>query len=431
MADNRKLKLTMINHRPFHIVLAAGSCLALVACVLACTLGSVSFSPDDRQLLYPAFDLQNGSPSIALYDRITGRSEQIFSGVMAHVEKSDKDLVLMRAEWLPDGKHILILQFPDKEMPSLIVVPHGVNEPVRHILFSGTDGAGEFKNSGDKNLQPFFPLALAANQVLINGEHHLYRVDCLSGSVLVSTNEDNPFVLPAGDGKTIVGIRNLLGKDTNAPVVFGIVDPETLVFTPQLTISTNLCKDSWPHYDPKNGEIVCISEDSTNRPQQLFIYKNAVEKFSRRLTRDNVKQLVISPDLSLSSKKDRVFTAYMSQTKGQTNVEIGLVEIPLNENPLRFTPLFQMPADENTNQPSSNSKPEDGMFAYFPSALSHDGRTWAMSSSSVALMARSTKNMNSLRPEDCALYLVQVDGSPRKVTKVPIALPKEKIERDQ
>jgi hypothetical protein len=51
-------------------------------------------------------------------------------------------------------------------------------------------------------------------------------------------------------------------------------------------------------------------------------------------------------------------------------------------------------------------------------SLSHDGRTWAISS---AWLGASKKS--ALRPEDCALFLVQVDRSRPKLTKVPIALP--------
>jgi hypothetical protein len=114
---------------------------------------------------------------------------------------------------------------------------------------------------------------------------------------------------------------------------------------------------------------------------------------------------VAGPWLDLGPKKDRVFTAYTSKTEGQTNYECGLLEIPLNEKPLRFTPLFHVQSDDMISllaQPS----------------LSHDGKTWAISSAWLA-----AKNKSVLRPEDCALFLVQVDRSQPKITKVPILLP--------
>ncbi len=105
------------------------------------------------------------------------------------------------------------------------------------------------------------------------------------------------------------------------------------------------------------------------------------------------------------TNKDRVFTAYSSKVDGQTNSECGLLEIPLDEKPLRFTPLFQV-------------RGEDVNLLFAQPSLSHDGRTWAISSAWLA-----AKDKSSLRPEDCALFLVQVDRSRPKITKVPIPLP--------
>src|ERR1035438_6909558 len=93
-----KLKFSL-NH-----VLAGCGALSLLAYVLAC---APSFSPDDRQVLYPSFDPQSGAMSVACYDRKTGRSEILFTAANADIATNQQP-VLIRAEWLPDGKHILI-----------------------------------------------------------------------------------------------------------------------------------------------------------------------------------------------------------------------------------------------------------------------------------------------------------------------------------
>ncbi len=121
-----------------NVILAGVGCASLLFYILAC---STSFSPDDSQVLYPAFDNQSGAISIAVYDRKTGRSETIFTAVAPGETRTDQDLLLARAQWLPDGKHVLIghVLTDDDQGLSLFVVPRGVNEPIRHLLVPDLD----------------------------------------------------------------------------------------------------------------------------------------------------------------------------------------------------------------------------------------------------------------------------------------------------
>src|ERR1035441_7650384 len=112
---------SMKTNRPLHVILAGLGGTALLVYILAC---SAAFSPDDRQVLYPSFDPQNGALSIALYDRDTRRSEQIFSSIGAHTD-TNLHSACLRAEWLPDGKHILVAEAKEHEGLSLFVVPRG------------------------------------------------------------------------------------------------------------------------------------------------------------------------------------------------------------------------------------------------------------------------------------------------------------------
>src|ERR1017187_4754869 len=373
----------MKTNRTIHVLLAGIAGVSLLVYVLAC---STAFSPDDRQVLYPSFDPQSGALSIAVYDRSTGRSEQIFSGVGAHTD-TNMHSASLRAGWLPDGKHILVAEAGDKL--SLFVLPRGGTEPIRHI------GNLEW----DQSLTALeLPFAMAGTKVFSNGEHGFARVDWVTGEVLVNTNQIA--ALPGGDGKTVIGWREL---PNNGGGEFGMIDPETLAFQPQLTLTNQMGEGTFPAFDPGTRELMLVSGQATNL--ELQIVRDGVNKFTRPITRPGCEVKVAGPWLDLGPKKDRVFTAYTSKTEAQTNSEYGLLEIPLNEKPLRFTPLFQAQSDDVNSllaQPS----------------LSHDGRTWAISS---AWLGASKKS--ALRPEDCALFLVQVDRSRPKITKVPIALP--------
>jgi hypothetical protein len=375
----------MKTNRTIHILLAGIGVASLLVYVLAC---STAFSPDDRQVLYPSFDPQSGALSIAVYDRSSGRSEQIFSGIGAHTD-TNLHSACLRAEWLPDGKHILVAQAEEHDRLSLFVLPRGGKEPIRHI------GNLEW----DEPLNALqLPFAVAGTKVFLNAEHGFARLDWVTGEMLVNTN--HIAVLPGDDGKTIIGWREL---PDNGGGEFGVIDPETLAFQSQLTLTNQTGEGTFPAFHPREHEIIFVSGRGTN--QELQIWRDGEKKFTRAITRPSCEVKISGPWLDLGPKKDRVFTAYLSQAAGQTNYECGLLEIPLNEKPLQFTPLFQAQSDDMLSllaQPS----------------LSHDGRTWAISS---AWLAANKKSV--LRPEDCALFLVQVGRSQPKITKVPISLP--------
>ncbi len=374
----------MKTNRTLHFLLAGTGGMSLLVYILAC---STAFSPDDRQVLYPSFDPQNGALSIAVYDRSTRRSEQIFSSIGAHTD-TNMHSASLRAAWLPDGKHILVAEAEAHDELSLFVVPRGGKEPIRHIPSQKWD---------DSTAALEFRFALSGTWVFLNDEHNLTRVDWVTGEVLVNTN--HLAALPGGDGKTIIGWREL----PNNGGELGVIDPETLAFQPQLTLTNQPGEGTFPAFDPRTHEIMFVSGPETN--QELQVWRGGVKKSTRAIARAGCEVKVAGPWLDLGPNKDRVFTAYSSKADGQTNSECGLLEIPLDEKPLRFTPLFQVQGDDVNSllaQPS----------------LSHDGRTWAISSAWLG-----AKDKSALRPEDCALFLVRVDRSRPQITKVPIPLP--------
>jgi hypothetical protein len=326
--------------------------------------------------------------SIAVYDRSTGRSEQIFSGIASHTG-TNLHSASLRAGWLPDGKHILVAEAGEKDKLSLFVVPRGGKEPIRHI------GDMEW---GEPTTALQLPFAVAGTKVFLNGDHGFARVDWVTGETLLTTNKIA--TLPGGDGKTIIAWREL---PENGGGEFGVIDPETLAFQPQWTLTNQPGEGTFPAFHPREHEIMFVSGRGTN--QELQVLRDGEKKFSRTITRPGCEVKIASLWLDLGPKKDRVFTSYTSQAEGRTNYECGLLEIPLNETPLRFTPLFQVQSDDMISllaQPS----------------LSHDCKTWAISSAWLG-----AKNKSALRPENCALFLVQVDRSRPKITKVPIVLP--------
>jgi hypothetical protein len=106
-------------------------------------------------------------------------------------------------------------------------------------------------------------------------------------------------------------------------------------------------------------------------------------------------------------KGDKLWASFQKGTKDNgTNVfSFGIIEIPLSDAPVREITLIK----------GLRTKEQDLGF-YFQAAMSHDGKTAAVASTYLACL-------EEFKPEDCALFLVDLSDPNRKVTKVPITMP--------
>jgi hypothetical protein len=378
-----------------HVILAGIGCASLLVYILAC---STSFSPDDSQVLYPSFEKNSGAVSIAVYDRKTGRSEELFTALAPSEDVTNQDLQLARAQWL-DGKHVLVAHvLPDQDKDlALLVLPRGVNEPVRHLPLAGLKSAAETLE---------FPFCVAGSRVYLADEKKLAWIDYRTGQTRSADTTNCLFPLLGSDGKTIVGVSDVNDKKEELEV--GIVDPETLAFTRTLTLTNSFGEGGLlPSFDPRNQRAIYVAGEGTNL--HLQVQKPEGVELDRLLTPPGAR-VMVGPWLDLGPRGDRVFAGYIRLPEGAEEAEYGVVEIPLSREPLRWIPLFR-------------AKPaEDGDLLYAQGSLSHDGQTWAVCTSYLYLENKSVK------AEDCALYLVEVGQTKPKVTKVPITPPANRRE---
>lgn len=102
---------------------------ALVICVLACT----SFSPDDSKVLFSTYDPEAQAYGVGLYDRSTRTTATLFVPQVHQSDSSGGDPALIRAQWLADGRHILVSWGRDVEDDDLdlAVLPYGHVGPTR------------------------------------------------------------------------------------------------------------------------------------------------------------------------------------------------------------------------------------------------------------------------------------------------------------
>ena len=383
----------MKTKHPLPSILAGVAAVSLLLYVLAC---ATSFSPDDRQVLYPTLDPHSGAAGVALYDRKTGHSEILYTAIAGDTATNQQP-VLLRAQWFPDGKHILIASAVEHKGLDLLVLPRGVPEPVRHFSLPETD-----KDDAVVGLE--FPFAISGSQLFVNGEgRNPLRLDLVTGEVAGGDKATNEvFVLPSPDGQSFIGFRDLKSKGGTE---FGTFDPQTMEFKLVGTAGTNVTEGTIPAFSPADGRLIFIGK--TGEHPQLQVLKNGQPEFTRQLTYTGGK-LQTGPFLDLARDGKTVLTAYCADLAATTNAEYGLLEIPLSDAPPRFTPLFH------------SARSEDAELLFAQPSLSHDGKTWAIGTAFLYLQNES------LGPDDCALFLVDLSGSNRPVTKVPIPVPPQR-----
>ena len=372
-------------------ILAGVGVGSLLIYVLAC---ATSFSPDDRRVLYPSFDPQSGATAVAVYDRKTGRSETVFTAAET-AAATNQHSALVRAGWLPDGKHILIASAAGDTGLDLLVLPRGASGPVRRLAIADKDQAEAVLT---------YPFAIQGDWLFLNNdERNPVRVNLATGATEGGSKTTNAIVvLPSPQGQPLAAFRV---PKNSAEIEFGTFDPQTMEFKPSGTTGTNVCDGTMPAFTPGDGRLVYVSK--TGEQLQLEVFKDGRPEFTRPLARSGAK-LEVGPFLELSPDGKTVLTAYCATSAATTNSEYGLLEIPLNDAPPRFTPLFHAQPDK------------DFGLLYAQPSLSHDGRTWAIGTACLYLA-----NV-SLKPQDCALFLVDLSKAKRPVTKILVPVPAER-----
>lgn len=110
-------------------ILSLTALAALVVFIIACT----SFSPDDSKVLFSTYDPEAQAYGVGLYDRSTRTTTTLFVPQEHQSDSSRGEPALIRAQWLADGRHILVSWGRDVEDDDLdlAVLPHGHVGPTR------------------------------------------------------------------------------------------------------------------------------------------------------------------------------------------------------------------------------------------------------------------------------------------------------------
>jgi hypothetical protein len=370
-------------------ILALIGLAALSVYILACT----SFSPDDTKVLYPSFDAGGGAIGMAVYDRTTHRSEMLFTPVSYAADLTNGFApVLIRGQWLGEGRNVVLGWAWDKNEDQLNVgvVPATGRGPTR--LYRVPDVR-------DSMMRLQWPLCVAGERLLFMGDRNTVgRLDLRTGSLvareLPGTNSDFT-LLPSPDGAAVFYVAS---GPRGSDAVFGKIDPDTFRTTPLLTLTNDLGEGSFFAYDPRGLAVAFVQK--TGDASRLVALRQGKPPFERPLGVPGEKWIFGNGGFFPAG--DKVW-ATCQKPSGTNSVACSLIEIPLSDAPVRETILI----------PDIGSGSEESA-AYFQASLSHDGKTAAVASTFLACA------LDDFKPQDCALFLIDLGSPDRKVTRIAI-----------
>lgn len=384
-------------------LLALTALAALTVYILACT----AFSPDDSKVLYTTISARTGATGIAVYDRATGKSELLFLPTFQNLEDRKTEPVMLRAQWLPGGKGILVA-FPgkgnfDDDGLTLAVLPFGGTGPVKLLAQPGFKDAMQFLHS---------PMPIAGHFLFLTQEGQsntttIIRLDLITGELDSRTNLPALTLLPAPHGNDIIYLAAAPGDMDQAEV--GFLNPDTFARTPAFQMEGSLLKSD------KDEGFIALSRDGK---RLALTDTDAGKPVCRVLQRGKLFKTVPLPEsekeLSFGNAQfapngELLYISFLNRGAGGTNASFGVFELPLNGGALRRNTLIQGCGEQ-----------DDKNALVFQLDLSNDGKTLAIAST---YLAYQEDRANSLKPADCALFLMNLADPQRPVTRVPIPLP--------
>jgi hypothetical protein len=358
--------------------LALTGLIALAAYVLACRS---AFSPDGSKILFPAAAAKDQHASVILYDRETKKAETIFS-IALGVPAGE---FMMSAQWTADGKQAVIA-WPEEEAGlRVMLLPVEAKGPA--MLFILPEVNEQWQSL-------VIPPPVVGHHLFIGGKA-VHRLDLASGQI--ATNEHkHELVLTKHSNE----IYYMSGEDEVFSI--GTLDKEKLVPIPRLQLKKADVGELSP--------FICLTGDSAriallgerDEQQTLRIYRG--KDLEKTVVLGEIAKIGRLGNTQWSPDGKTVYAA-CAQKLAEDRLQLGVVEIALNAEGLRQIPLLQI----------ASGKDEEVVFR-FQIALSPDGQCVAASPTCL--------ETDKLKPEDRALYLIDLGSPQRKVTKAPIPGPR-------
>lgn len=359
---------------------------AVLLYILACA----SFSPDDSKVLFPSNDPKTGGTVLAVYDRGAHTTRAVLA--FPPTSGDNNDGYMIRPAWTPDGSHVVALWGDtDKEL-RITVLPISGKGPTRMLVVKDV--------KGDMPSVMLVAPPIVGSQLFMGEDGQIRRVDLQSGVELVEKIEGE--LLLVGQPDRIYYGRELSeeGKETRTEV--GLVDANTLALTP-LFETTETAGDTPFFAVSRDGARVAIAGGKDDE-QKILV-------FERNQLRNTIPIGGKADEMRLGffqwSRDGSTLYGVFRTKVADSEYQLGVLEIPASGGVARRIPLFRVTGKEDSDMSTLQVD------------VSHDGKTIAAASTYLQTSS-GAKAQRRLKPEDVALYFIDLSRSDRKVTKVPI-----------
>jgi hypothetical protein len=376
---------------PLDLVLTLVGFAAWLIYILAC---GPSFSPDDTKILYPSIDPKTGATALALYDRAAGTSRALLVPPLDRGKSGSRserhEGMALATTWTPDGARAVALWAESDDVLRVAVVPVAGASPVRLLRIDDLgDAAFDVIVGGP---------AIHGGHLFVSKDEEVRRIDMETGESASKDVGGETVVVTARD--RLHYYRELETKEGQPERwEFGQMDPETFALTPAFTSDVK-AEHFWVVSDD-GARIVAESES----PCTMAIIAGG--KVERRLEIGTDGNGVVCGRPVWSRDGATLYAPYRRRAK-EGQVEYGVMEVPVSGGAPRYTPLFGATGTGDIND-----------MTIFQIALSHDQKTVAAPSTFIAL----NSDQGKVKPDDVALFLVDLSRADRRVTRVAIPAP--------
>ncbi len=378
-------------------ILAAIGAGALFAYILACT--GASFSPDDSKVLFPANDLSTGRFTVVLYDRRTGTSRTLFA-VPAD------DAIVNGTGWTQDGSRAVAIWTANGDI-NIASIPLDNSRPLR--LFRTASGQG-----GDEQFWYSSP-AVIGSSLFVGVAGAIHRFDLEYGREAAVPVEGDLILF--GRQNHLYYAREIAATGEQAEQLeFGLVNQNSLALSPLYAMPWSERLGMFTL--SRDGSQLAVMVNARQEPEkpdedsrlQIGIYENG--RLLRTLSLGDEMRAagIFTPDLTWSGDSKHLYFSYRKRLDPET-LEYGVAGLAVADGSLRTLPLLKIAG--------KNSGGDDyGLVT----GLSHDGRTFVAAST---YLETSRNELTSgqpqrLKPQDLALYLIDLSTPAWKTTRVPI-----------
>ena len=360
------------------VVVAMVALLSMLACRPA-------WSPDGKQLLFSGVDSgsEAGRRFVAVYDRETGKAERLLA-----TPPGDS---YVNALWTPDGKRAVVVSGSNGDGLTLSVtsVPP-VGDPLVHKVRTNLEVLDSFVVLG----------AVVFGDHLFVADQGILRVDLKTGEtkrIQVKMPGARSVVVPRGDGLCCIEVETPGRQAQKLSWEMTVLDPVTLERSPLLR-SKDLADVECTPLPAFSGDLERIAMPSAEKHEVLVFREGKLEVTLPLGAKDTVK----ANDIAMSKDGATLYVT-VCRSIGNGRFAWSLVEGTIGGAVIRERRLFATDKLEGGDVPGAMPSGALGLM------LSPDAR----------IAALSTFMTPETRPQDEGLYLVDLVGRQRTVTRIP------------